>query len=214
MSKFKLSNTEKTGLKYSKLQYIQEPSSDKYIKPSDMLFKFLKRVRCEDYIDLFRENEIYYEDLPYLKENDIIEMNLPIGPRNRILNGLDNFQITPTDEIEEGQYKDADDNNGKLKEIMQLAVHISQRQMEMIEAIKKCQADILEIQEDAVEPESVRATNSSKFQREYLSSTSPKIDRIVKPTISSIAKQKVLPNKYMHVSPLRVSYYSKLMNNE
>ncbi|OMJ79814.1 hypothetical protein SteCoe_20062 [Stentor coeruleus] len=213
MSKFKLSNTEKTGLRNSKLQYIQE-SSDKYTKTNDKLFKFLKSVRCEDYIDLFRENEIYYEDLPYLKENDIIEMNLPIGPRNRILNGLENFQTTPTDEIEEEQYKEVDENNKKLKEIMQLAGNIAQRQIEMIDAIKKCQADILEMQEDTVEPESVRATNSSKYQREYLSSTSPKIDRIVKPTISSIAKQKVLPNKYMQVSPLRASYYSKLMNNE
>jgi SAM domain (Sterile alpha motif) len=177
-------------------------------KSFEKLQKFLKKLNIEEYLKNFKDNEIYFEDLLLLKENDILELNLPIGPRNRLLNALDSIENFQFEEVDDT--KSADESLKKLKEIHQLASTISLQQNEMIEAIKKCQSQLLELKDDA---DDIRTNTSANFKsRKDFASTSPKVDRLAKPTLSSIAKQKVLPNKYMQVSPLRVSYYAKLMN--
>jgi hypothetical protein len=160
--------------------------------PNDRLWRFLKNVRCEDCYKKLRENRINFEDLKYLKENDVLELGFPIGLRNRLLNALD-----PQEE---------EDVSLRLKDIFSMVSEIVQKQAVIVEGIKKCQDEIAELQYD-LDGEGLR-----RRSRDTFSATSPKFDRVRKPTISSIAKQNVIPNKYMQVSPLRASYYSRLMN--
>ena len=47
--------------------------------------EFMCSIGCEEFIELFQANQIQYEDLEYLDKDDLIDMGLPIGPRNRIL---------------------------------------------------------------------------------------------------------------------------------
>ncbi|CAG9311703.1 unnamed protein product [Blepharisma stoltei] len=51
---------------------------------------FLKNLGLEEYISVFNDNEITIENLPLLSKEDLIDLNIPIGPRNRILNALKN----------------------------------------------------------------------------------------------------------------------------
>lgn len=165
------------------------------IPPNDRLWRFLRNVKCEDCYKKLQENSISFDDLKFLKETDILELGFPIGLRNRLLNAL------------EGQ--DSDDISLKFKDIWMLVNEIVSKQAILIEGIKKCTEEINYLQNE-INGQPDRPRSRVKF-----SNTSPtfeRVQRVRKPTVSSIAKQKVIPNKYMHVSPLRASYYSRLMD--
>ena len=181
-------------------------------KNYEKLADFLRLIKIEEYLKVFKENEILYEDLQFLKENDILELNLPIGPRNRLINALDNIdEYQEEEELIDEKPRISQENREMLKEIYQLASDIAHQQDEMINTIKKCKDDLQELREDCNEEQYNQSVVTPKYKKMVLSSTSPNAGRAGKPTLSSIAKQKVLPNKYMQVSPLRASYYSKLM---
>jgi len=50
--------------------------------------EFMYGIGCEEFFDLFQANQISYDDLSFLTKDDLIDMGLPIGPRNRILRAL------------------------------------------------------------------------------------------------------------------------------
>ena len=54
--------------------------------------QFLLDLKLDSFINLFTENEICYEDLFLLSREDLAELKIPIGPRNRILNALGKLQ--------------------------------------------------------------------------------------------------------------------------
>jgi G3E family GTPase len=39
----------------------------------------------EQYVSYFLENQLTYADLPFLTKEDLIDMKIPIGPRNRLI---------------------------------------------------------------------------------------------------------------------------------
>lgn len=49
---------------------------------------FLSSLGLSSYMQVFEENQISYEDLPLLSKDDLADMGIPIGPRNRILHNL------------------------------------------------------------------------------------------------------------------------------
>ena len=206
MSKYKLQTDDKSLTKPTKFN---ELSEDPKNSSNQKLLKFLRKIRSEEYFQIFKDNEIYFEDLQFLKENDILELNLPIGPRNRLINAIENIENFQTD-FEETDGKDYE-NLKKLKEIHSFVLVLAQKQNEILISLKKCQNDISEMKDETNDDYSNRSNTNFKFRKSF-SSTSPKANRLTKPTLSSIAKQKIIPNKYMQVSPLRASYYSRLMN--
>ena len=169
--------------------------------PNDRLWRFLRNVRCEDCYKKLQENRIGFDDLKFLKESDVLELGFPIGLRNRLLNAL------------EGQQED--DATLRVKDIWALVNEVLAKQGMIAEGIRKCTEEIQDLQNEFDGQSDIRRN------REKFSNTSPKVqrververvERVRKPTISSIAKQNVIPNKYMQVSPLRASYYSRLMD--
>lgn len=190
MSRVKYLNSTKSENR----RWTDEDTEERYQK-EDRLLRFLRSARCEECYKVLKENRISFEDLKFLKESDVLELGFSIGIRNRLLNALEGLDAEEEEE----------DTGGKLREILNMVNQIAKTQVGMMEAIKKCQIEIAEMQEESEVLEVRRS-------RETFSATSPKIQRIRKPTLSSIAKQNVIPNKYMQVSPLRASYYSRLMN--
>eukprot|EP01090_Pellita_catalonica_P019848 TRINITY_DN6871_c0_g1_i1.p2 TRINITY_DN6871_c0_g1~~TRINITY_DN6871_c0_g1_i1.p2 ORF type:complete len:266 (+),score=48.96 TRINITY_DN6871_c0_g1_i1:1432-2229(+) len=53
------------------------------------LSDFLRALRLERLIGVFKENEISAEDLPLLTNNDLIEMGLKVGPKRRIIYAIE-----------------------------------------------------------------------------------------------------------------------------
>ena len=45
-----------------------------------------------EFIDNFKENKIYFNDLILLSKEDLIELKLPLGPRNRLLKFIQDYQ--------------------------------------------------------------------------------------------------------------------------
>ena len=49
---------------------------------------FLTSLGLSSYIPVFEENQIAMSDIPMLSKEDLIDMGIPIGPRNRILRSI------------------------------------------------------------------------------------------------------------------------------
>lgn len=65
-----------------------------FIDNIENLDQFLDNLGLAEYVNVFKRNEISLEDLPLLSKDDLIDLKIPIGPRNRILNILrSNFEI-------------------------------------------------------------------------------------------------------------------------
>ena len=54
--------------------------------------RWLNELQLEKYLERFQDNEILFEDLTQLTEEDLKEMELPIGPRRRILKSIESLR--------------------------------------------------------------------------------------------------------------------------
>lgn len=186
-------------------------------KNNDPLDKFLFSLNLERYIPAFRDNQLTLEDLADLSSTDYHDMGIPIGPRNRILKSIEqkhteNSQETSEDsEVNEMSSKELDDKDMTLKEFEEIVLQISQQQYDMMEAIEESQRAIVRLARDYETEENYTEPYSSRFvTAESERSKSP--SRFAQATLSSMAKQRVIPNKYMRVSPLRAAYAQKYLN--
>src|SRR5574343_1743757 len=68
----------------------QENSDDSKL---DALFH---NNRLESYLQVFKENKISYKDLNLITKEDLIDMKIPIGPRNRIMKMIENPNFNQT----------------------------------------------------------------------------------------------------------------------
>ena len=96
-----ISQIEKNNKEYNKdfnnLNKNTKPNSknceEKNINDNDLLLKYtLKILDLEKLFNNFNLNYISFYDLFLLTKDDLIEMNIPIGPRNRIINFILKFK--------------------------------------------------------------------------------------------------------------------------
>ena len=52
----------------------------------------LNNLELKELIELFEKNYIFFDDLFLLSKEDLVEMKIPIGPRNRIINFIEKFK--------------------------------------------------------------------------------------------------------------------------
>ena len=50
--------------------------------------RWLEGLDLEKYVDVFIENEVGLRDLPYITDDDLRELGLPLGPRRRIMGAI------------------------------------------------------------------------------------------------------------------------------
>ncbi|OMJ83771.1 hypothetical protein SteCoe_15250 [Stentor coeruleus] len=95
-SPLKLSNFSNTPDLHSKQSKVRTPSLPKSSEPEN-IEEFLSVNGFENYIISFKENQLSLKDLPYLTKEDLTDMKIPIGPRNRlmkIIEGMENREET------------------------------------------------------------------------------------------------------------------------
>ena len=56
------------------------------------LMYILHNLELEELIDIFEKNYIFFDDLFLLSKEDFVEMKIPIGPRNRIINFIEKYK--------------------------------------------------------------------------------------------------------------------------
>ena len=56
------------------------------------LIYILQNLELEELIDIFEKNYIFFDDLFLLSKEDFVEMKIPIGPRNRIINFIEKYK--------------------------------------------------------------------------------------------------------------------------
>jgi len=146
----------------------------------------------KDYIEVFQENQITLEDLPYLTEEDLKDLDLPYSYRKRLLGVIQGFSEEEEEYLEDQSLEAKE--NPKLQEVQEVLLEICEQQKTMMKMIRANQEALANL----LEKENKTPSNTKFFE----------------PTLSSIAKQKAIPNKYMRVSPLRVSYMQKYKSSE
>ena len=63
------------------------------IKDDDKKLSFiLNNLELSELIEVFKKNFIFFDDLFLLSKDDFVEMKIPIGPRNRILNFIEKYK--------------------------------------------------------------------------------------------------------------------------
>ena len=60
---------------------------------AEKLNYILKKLELENLVNVFSDNCIQFRDLFQLTKIDLLEMNMPIGPRNRIYNFINEYKI-------------------------------------------------------------------------------------------------------------------------
>ena len=64
---------------------VRETVEKENLKIEDKLEIFLRKLGLENYLYVFKANQISGKDLALLSKEDLVDMKIPIGPRNRIL---------------------------------------------------------------------------------------------------------------------------------
>ena len=54
----------------------------------------LDNLEINELTEIFEQNYIFFDDLFLLNKEDFVEMKIPIGPRNRLINFIDKFKST------------------------------------------------------------------------------------------------------------------------
>lgn len=155
----------------------------------DSLYQFLKDLDLENYYHLFKAQEITYDDLRLLTKEDLTDMNILVGPRNRIAQAIRDLGTRQT-EVKRTVEIPCENTGPKYKDLYMMIRKISNQHVEMMELIENNQKSIAELM--------CQDTSSVMTRGGY-----------AKDTLSSISKKNLLPNKYMRVSPLRASYLSR-----
>ena len=76
-------------------------SKNKEMYDEKLIF-VLTSLELNELIPIFEQNYIYFDDLFLLTKEDFMEMKIPIGPRNRIINFMEKYKnIAKTYDIEE-----------------------------------------------------------------------------------------------------------------
>ncbi|CAG9311246.1 unnamed protein product [Blepharisma stoltei] len=87
--------------------------SPKFTDLQEDLAEFLKTLGIEEYFEVFLKNKIGIEDIENLTKEDLIDMGIPLGPRNKILRALQ--ELNKPHEIYEEKSKDNINTREKLK---------------------------------------------------------------------------------------------------
>lgn len=94
-----IASSMRSPLKSVKYASTPEPSNKENIlrtpkltpRHEGNLEDFLISHNLENYVHLFKENQITFNDIPTLTKEDLVDMKLPIGPRKRLLGIIENF---------------------------------------------------------------------------------------------------------------------------
>ena len=91
-SNFYLNNNNNTSnIKYQNGNLYTE-TKNTINQTDEKLIYILNKLELFDLIEVFRNNCISFEDLFLLTKEDLYEMNIPIGPRNRLINFIEQYK--------------------------------------------------------------------------------------------------------------------------
>ena len=84
-------NNDINNIKRIDSNSIYKHQNEKAVYDDKKILFILTNLGLEDLYSKFKENFITYNDLNFLTKDDFIEMKIPIGPRNRIINFIEEF---------------------------------------------------------------------------------------------------------------------------
>jgi len=180
----------------------QPPGSDMKLR------EWLRALRADQYCDLFEQEEVTYEDVPLLTKEDLRDMGIPLGPALRILSAAASPRLPASAEGNRTADISVEDS---FSQVLQT---ISRQQVGMMRTIQDLQLALGELQQPrtivtepaTMSPSQLHLPDESP-ERKYWEEPRQEISlRLRSHTLSSLAKQRRLPNKYMRVSNLRLSY--------
>ena len=89
------------------------------------LEEFLQVNGLEKYLSFFQENQLTIQDVPFLTKDDLIDMRLPIGPRNRLLKIIEGMNLETKPEAS-SRYESSPKRIGLKDEVDKFMQELSQ----------------------------------------------------------------------------------------
>ena len=120
---FKSSNSSSTPNSHIRETRIRTPPKSEQ-QESETIEDFLIANGFEKYVNLFQDNQITLQDLPILTKEDLIDMKLPIGPRNRLLKLIENMDNNKRETI--SNYESSPKRAGLKDEVDKFMNELSQ----------------------------------------------------------------------------------------
>jgi hypothetical protein len=74
--------------------YHERPRYTEPRHPQSPMKSFLSTVHLEGLYNVLKENQVAFQDLPLLTRDDLIDLEVPIGPRNRLLKAVKTIDKT------------------------------------------------------------------------------------------------------------------------
>ena len=123
-SPLKSSNRSLTADTHKRENRIRIPPKQQY-HDSETLEEFLQENGLEKYQNYFEENQLKIQDVPYLTKEDLIDMKLPIGPRNRLLRIIEGMNLESKPETS-SRYESSPKRIGLKDEVDKFMQELSQ----------------------------------------------------------------------------------------
>mmetsp|Transcript_6843 Transcript_6843/g.12407 ORF Transcript_6843/g.12407 Transcript_6843/m.12407 type:complete len:121 (-) Transcript_6843:501-863(-) len=90
-----------------KKQYIESRS-----KASPMR-NFLISLNLDGLYDVLKDNQVSFQDLPLLTKEDLVDLQVPIGPRNRLLKAIQTVDFDKFDS-RASEYEESMEGTGRF----------------------------------------------------------------------------------------------------
>jgi hypothetical protein len=165
---------------------------------------FLSTVHLEGLYDVLKENQVAFQDLPLLTKDDLMDLEVPIGPRNRLLKAVKVIEQDTLDckahEYEEslrgtGRFRTSEEvrlRQDRYAQLEELLMQLSHKQVQMMQLIEENQRSIADIM-------MVTYTQSSRESRD--------LEAQVPTQLIETSSRSRLRQPYSKVSPLRITSF-------
>jgi len=139
--------------------------------------QLLEELGLQEYLEAFEANQITMEDLQLLTKEDLCELGLPIGPRNRILRATGKLAVPKFNrsqanqevsaflkEVDNIRYRKAQTSRRvKLTDLSSFLNEISQKQQRIMNQIHKNKSTIKNLSKSHSQASLRRTVSPSKF---------------------------------------------------
>lgn len=121
-----IAGTMKSSSKLSGSSSLSETWGKEENNDDSKLDALFHSYKLENYLQVFKENKISIKDLNLITKEDLIDMKIPIGPRNRILKIIENFDSNQ-ERVESASLHKKDEIKESVEKFMAEVLDLSRR---------------------------------------------------------------------------------------
>mmetsp|Transcript_26311 Transcript_26311/g.47164 ORF Transcript_26311/g.47164 Transcript_26311/m.47164 type:complete len:221 (-) Transcript_26311:2162-2824(-) len=178
------------------------------------LKSFLRTANLEGMYSILKENQVSLQDLPLITREDLVDLEVPIGPRNRLLKAVQSLDQETIDQ-QTNDYEEALEGTGKFgfqdemkcsqnkyDQLEELVLQLSRKQTQMMQLIEENQKAI----SDLVMAMPTQSSRDSREETVEPSRLSRMSSQAMETGGRNSSHSKAALSRFTKISPLRITY--------